>query len=207
MATLGIAFILFLAAFNIFREAVTRIFHPVVPDVTNFSFILMFATIAINIFVMKYERKKGTELSSDILICDSLHTRSDILASLVVVGTLISIKMGASMLDIVVSSLIAVFIAKSGFDILKASSNVLCDGRVLHEYKIRNITENVSGVISVHNIRTRGRKDDIHADLHIVIDAKMHVDDAHKLSHQIETLLKKEILGITEVNVHIEPKK
>ena len=207
MATLGIAFILFLAAFIIFREAVTRIFHPVVPDVTNFSFILMFATIAINIFVMKYERKKGTELSSDILICDSLHTRSDILASLVVVGTLISIKMGASMLDIVVSSLIAVFIAKSGFDILKASSNVLCDGRVLHEYKIRNITENVSGVISVHNIRTRGRKDDIHADLHIVIDAKMHVDDAHKLSHQIETLLKKEILGITEVNVHIEPKK
>ena len=207
MATLGIAFILFLAAFNIFREAVTRIFHPVVPDVTNFSFILMFATIAINIFVMKYERKKGTELSSDILICDSLHTRSDILASLVVVGTLISIKMGASMLDIVVSSLIAVFIAKSGFDILKASSNVLCDGRVLHEYKIRNITENVSGVISVHNIRTRGRKDDIHADLHIVIDAKMHVDDAHKLSHQIETLLKKEILSITEVNVHIEPKK
>jgi len=207
MATLGIAFILFLAAFNIFREAVTRIFHPVVPDVTNFSFILMFATIAINIFVMKYERKKGTELSSDILICDSLHTRSDILASLVVVGTLISIKMGASMLDIVVSSLIAVFIAKSGFDILKASSNVLCDGRVLHEYKIRNITENVSGVISVHNIRTRGRKDDIHADLHIVIDAKMHVDDAHKLSHQIETLLKKEILRITELNVHIEPKK
>ena len=207
MATLGISFILFLAAFNIFRESVTRIFHPVVPDVTSFSFILMFVTLGINIFVMKYERKKGAELSSDILVCDSLHTKSDILASVVVIGTLVSIKMGASILDVVVASLIAIFIAKSGFDILKTSSKVLCDGRVLHESKIKNIAKNVSGVNSVHNIRTRGRKDDIHVDLHVIIDAKMHVDDAHKLSHQIEILLKKEIFDITEVNEHIEPEK
>lgn len=204
-ATLGIAVILFLAAFNILREATIRIFHPVVPDVTALSFILMAVTIGINVLVMRYERLKGHQLSSDILICDSLHTRSDIFASIVVVGTLISIRIGLSFLDTIVASLIAILIAKSGVDILRASSNVLCDASALAKPLIADIVSDVSGVKSVHGIRTRGRRDDIHVDLHVTIDAKMHVDDAHDVSHRIESALKRKIPGITDVSVHMEP--
>lgn len=206
-ATMGIAFILFLAAFNILWQAFSRIFHPVVPDVTLVSFILMFGTIIINILVMRYERRKGLKLSSDILVCDSLHTRSDVFASFVVVGTLVSIKMGFSFLDIVVASFIAILVAKSGLDILKISSNVLCDATVLSWSMIRGIVTEVPGVEAIHNIRTRGRRDDIHVDLHVSIDAKMHVDDAHDLSHRIQSALKDKIPGVTDVDVHIEPSR
>ena len=204
-ATLGIAVILFLAAIEILREAISRVFHPVSPDVTFFSFALMFVTLLINVAVMKYERKKGKELSSDILICDALHTRSDIFASLAVIGTLVSIKIGFSFLDVIVAGLIAVLIAKSGLQILKASSDVLCDASVLERTKIANIVKEIPGVRSVHKIRTRGRKDDIHVDLHVSIDADMSVDDAHVISHKIEKSLKKNIPGITDVIVHVEP--
>ncbi len=206
-ATLGIAAMLFLAAFNIFREAILRVFHPITPDVTLFSFILMIVTMAINIIAMRYEHKKGLEFSSDILVCDSLHTRSDIFSSIVVLGTLCSIKMGLSVLDVIVACIIALLIAKFAIQISKTSSNVLCDGSVLAVSKIVNITSKVSGVRSVHNIRTRGRRDDIHVDLHVIIDARMHIDDAHKLSHNIESILKQGIPGITEVSVHMEPGK
>jgi len=205
IATLGIAVILFLAALNILRDAFVRIWHPVTPDITTFSFVLMFLTMAVNIFVMRYETKKGHELSSDILICDALHTRSDVFASLAVIGTLVSIKMGISVLDTIVASLIAILIAKSGLKILKSSSEVLCDGSVLSGKRIANIVNKIQGVKSVHNIRTRGRKDDIHVDLHVIINAKMHIDDAHKLSHKIESMLKGGILGVTDVIVHMEP--
>ncbi|MBU4311279.1 MAG: cation diffusion facilitator family transporter [Candidatus Omnitrophica bacterium] len=204
-ATLGIAVILFLAAIEILREAISRVFHPVSPDVTFFSFALMFVTLLINVAVMKYERKKGKDLSSDILICDALHTRSDIFASLAVIGTLVSIKIGFSFLDVIVAGLIAVLIAKSGLQILKASSDVLCDASVLERTKIANIVKEIPGVRSVHKIRTRGRKDDIHVDLHVTIDANMSVDDAHDISHKIEKSLKKNIPGITDVIVHVEP--
>jgi len=207
IATLGIAVILFLAAFNILRDAIQRIFHPVLPDVTAFSFILMLVTLFINILVMRYERKKGQELSSDILICDALHTRSDVLASLVVIVTLISIKIGLSFLDTIVAGLIAVLIAKSGFEILRRSSDVLCDASALEKTNIVDVVNKIPGVKSVHAVRTRGRKDDIQVDLHVIINARMHVDDAHKLSHKIEATLKKKIHGITNVNVHMEPSK
>ncbi len=204
-ATLGIAIILFLAAIEILRESVSRILHPVSPDVTIFSFAIIFVTLLINVAIMKYERKKGRELSSDILICDALHTRSDIFASLAVIGTLVSIKIGFSFLDVIVASLIAALIAKSGLKILKASSDVLCDASVLERAKIANIANKIPGVNSAHKIRTRGRKDDIHVDLHIAIDADMSVDDAHDISHKIEKSLKKNIPGITDVIVHVEP--
>lgn len=207
IATLGIAVILFLAALNILRDAFVRILHPVTPDVTTFSFILMLLTLIVNIFVMRYETKKGHELSSDILICDALHTRSDVFASLAVIGTLVSIKMGISVLDTIVAGLIAILIAKSGFEILKSSSEVLCDGSVLSRARIADIVSKIQGVRSFHNIRTRGRKDDIHVDLHVIIDANMHIDDAHKLSHKIESMLKSGIPGVTDVSVHMEPYK
>lgn len=205
VATLGIAVILFLAAFNILRDAFVRVFHPVIPDVTTFSFVLMFATLTINILVMRYERKKGHELSSDILVCDAMHTKSDIFASFGVIGTLVSIRMGFSFLDTIVAGLIAILIAKSGIEILKTSSNILCDGSVLSKTRIANIASGLSGVISIHNIRTRGRRDDIHIDLHVIIDGSMHVDDAHNLSHKIERTIKDKILGVSDVIVHMEP--
>ena len=207
MATLGIAAILFIAAFNIIRSALFRIFHPVIPDITVASFIIMFATLVINFFVMNYERIKGTELSSDILTCDALHTKSDILASIVVIFTLIAIKTGFLFLDTVVAILIALLIAKSAYDILKKSSNILCDASVLPESQVIKIVKNIEGVRSVHKIRTRGRTDDIYIDLHVAIDPSISVNKAHNISHMIEDRLKNAISGITDVIIHVEPKK
>lgn len=207
IATLGIVVILFIAAFDILRDAFLRIFHPVAPDVTVLSFAIILVTLTINVFVMRYEHKKGHELSSDILVCDSMHTRSDIFASIAVIGTLVSIKLGFAFLDTIVAALIALLIAKSGFEILKRTSNVLCDGSVVADSLIASIVGSISGVKSVHNIRTRGREDDIHVDLHVRIDPLMHVDDAHDVSHKIEKALKENISGVTDVIVHIEPSK
>ena len=205
IATFGIAFILFLAAFNILRDTFLGFSLPVIPDVTSASFILMTVTIIINIFVMRYESRKGRELSSDILTCDALHTKGDIFASFVVVGTLVSIKLGFPFLDTIVASLIAILIAKSGVEILRRSSYILCDGNVLSKAEIKSIVNKMPEVKSVHDIRTRGRIDDIHVDLHVIIDAKMHVEAAHSLSHRIESALKTGIRGVTDVSVHIEP--
>jgi divalent metal cation (Fe/Co/Zn/Cd) transporter len=64
----------------------------------------------------------------------------------------------------------------------------------------------VKGVKDCHKIRTRGRPDDICVDLHVQVDSCMSVDDAHNVSYDVETSLKKSIPEITDVLVHIEPK-
>jgi cation diffusion facilitator family transporter len=205
MATLGIAVMLFLASFDIIKDAFLRLFHPVVPEVSAFSFGLMVITFIINVIVMRYEQRKGMELSSDILACDSIHTKTDIFVSSAVIATLISTKIGFPILDTLVAIAIGILIVKSGFEILKKSSDILCDGEAVKKFRIARVVNKVSGVKSTHNIRTRGRKDDVHVDLHVIVDTRMHVDTAHDLSHKISEALKEKIPGVTDVIVHIEP--
>lgn len=205
-ATIGIAALLFIVSFNIIKQAVHRILvRHVIPEVNLGSFIIMLLTLFANILIMRYEYGQGKRLPSDILISDSMHTKSDIFSTLAVIGTLISIKLGFPIIDTVVASCIAVLIAYTGYRVIKTSSDILCDTIAVSYLKIEEIVESIPGVRACHRVRTRGRQDDIYVDLHIIVDTKMHVGTAHDLSHKIETTLKKRISGISDVIVHIEP--
>ena len=93
-SSIGIALLLFITCFEILQSAVGRFLNPSVPNITTLSFMIMMVTIAVNISVSWYENRKGKELGSSILIADSMHTRSDIYASLIVIAGFVLIKMG-----------------------------------------------------------------------------------------------------------------
>ncbi len=205
--SLGIAFMLFFVALSLVHECLGRFHNPITAKTDAQSFIVMIVTMAVNIFVMNYERAKGVALKSDILVSDSLHTRADILTSFSVIIALIFIRMGYPIVDPIVTILIAFFIAFAGFKIIKESSIVLCDAAaILDINKIEEIVLGVKGVKNCHKIRSRGRPDDVHVDLHVQVNASMHMEDAHKISYAIEEQIKKRIPEITDVVVHMEPK-
>jgi len=204
----GIAILLFIVAFNLAKQGIVRIYKPVIPRIDITSFTIMFLTLAINFWVMNYERKRGEVLKSDILVSDSMHTKADIFTSLSVIIALIVVKLGYPVLDPIATIVISLFIAHAGYDIIKQSSAVLCDtAAILDTKKITDIVLGIKGVKTCHKIRSRGRPDDVYVDLHVQVNADMHVDNAHKVSYAIEEAIKKAIPGITDVVVHIEPKE
>ncbi|MDD5097087.1 MAG: cation diffusion facilitator family transporter [Candidatus Omnitrophica bacterium] len=204
--SLGIAAMLFIVAFNLLKEGLKRFHHPVAFQNDLGSFMVMFITLAVNIWVMRYEYKKGVALKSDILVSDSLHTRADIFTSISVIVSLIVTRMGFPLIDPIVTMLISLFIGFAAFQIVKQSSDVLCDTAVfLDDKKIVDIVLKIKGVQACHKIRSRGRIDDIYMDLHVQVRPDMHIDDAHEICYQIEAAIKSNIPGITDVVVHMEP--
>jgi cation diffusion facilitator family transporter len=205
--SLIIAALLFVVAFNLGKEGLSRLHHPVMPTIDITSFVIMLLTLSVNIIVMTYEHKRGVSLKSDILVSDAMHTRADIMTSLSVIAALVFMKMGFPILDPIVTMLISLFIAYAGFSILRESSNVLVDSAaILDTKRIEDIVFEIKGVKNCHKIRTRGRPDDIHVDLHVQVSGQMHVDNAHKISYAIEDAIKNGIPEVTDVIVHIEPK-
>lgn len=205
--SLGIAALLFFVSYELLTKALERFHHPINPEINAGSLIVMLVTMAVNIFVMNYEHRQGQLLKSDILISDAMHTRADIFTSLSVIVAIIVIRMGYPILDPVVTVMIALFIAYAAFLIARQSSNVLCDAIILDDKKIKDVVLSVKGVRACHKIRTRGRIDDIHVDLHVQVNADMHVDKAHKICYEIEGAIKTGIPGVTDVVVHVEPKR
>jgi cation diffusion facilitator family transporter len=203
--SMGIAGLLFVLAFNLLKEGVMRIQHPGIPRIDAASFLVMLGTLAINVFVVRYEYAKGKILKSDILVSDSRHTRADLLTSVSVIVALIVTKLGFPVIDPIITIIISLFIAHSGWDIIKESSLVLCDSAANVDMRaLSDIAMKIPGVKSCQRIRTRGREDDIHVDLCVKVDGHMHMDEAHQISAAIEETIKTNVPGVTDVVVHLE---
>ncbi len=207
LASMAIAVALFLIAFRLISDSVHKLTHQelINPEANILSFIIMGLTLAVNIGVVRYELRKGKELNSDFLIADSMHTTSDILASVMVIISLISVRLGLPIIDVVAGMMISLLIVYVGVGILRDSSRVLTDYAVIGVQQICEALSDMKEVIGCHRIRTRGRSDDIHVDLHITVDRNMSVGKAHDLSTAIEKRIREKFPGVTDVMVHIEP--
>jgi len=203
---LGIAAMLLIVAFNLGKAGVVRIIKPVIPHVDYVSFTVMIITLMVNIAVMIYEYRRGKQLQSDILVVDSTHTRADIFTSFSVIVALIFVKLGMPIVDPVITLVIAGFVAHSAFGIIRQESAILCDAVAITDTKkIEAVVLGIKSVKSCHKIRTRGRLDDVHLDLHIQIDADMTMRESHLLNHTIQKEIMSVFPQIVDVLVHMEP--
>ena len=183
-----------------------RFVNPGEISITLISLISLILTIGINIFVTIYERRKGEEYNSFILISDSIHTKSDIFISVGVLISLIGIRIGLpQIIDPIISIIISLFILRASYEIFKESIGILLDKAMIGEERIIEILNTFSEIKNIHNIRSRGVENDIYVDMHIMIDANTSTEDAHKLSHNIEREIKNNINPNCQVIIHIEP--
>ena len=205
LSTIAIAVLIFGAGAEILRQAYSRIGNPGIVDATSLSFIIMTVTLLINFGVMTYETRKGRELKSDFLLADALHTKSDIFISISVIVSLIAAKLGYPAVDIIVAVVIAVFIARMGFSILKSAADVLTDAACIDPDEIKVLVNGIDGVRDSHEIRTRGNENYINVDLHIQVDPDAKINYAHEVAHIVKKAIKKKYPSAKDVVIHIEP--
>ncbi|WP_407356901.1 cation diffusion facilitator family transporter [Methanolobus sp. WCC5] len=205
LASIMIALLLALVAFEIVHSAFERLGDGNVPQVTAISFAVMLGTMAINYGVTTYERRVGEEMNSEVLLADSAHTKSDIYVSISVIIGLIAISLGYPVVDPVISILIAVVILHAGAEIIFRSISILCDESQIDTDDIAQVVRNIEGVIDCHRIRTRGPPGNVYVDLHVEVDPEMSTYKSHTISHIVQYRIKENFDGIEDVLVHIEP--
>ncbi len=203
--TIIIALLIFATCFQILRKVYQAFFEDHRTIVTQTSFIVMLITIAVNIFVMIYESRKGRQLQSEFLIADAMHTKSDIFASVAVIASLFLAKMGYHLADTVVGFVITLLIARIGYEILKRASDILVDAVCINTSVIEGVVKGIEGVKGCHDIRTRGTEHSIFLDLHILVDPKMPIKNAHEIAGHVEAKIKEEFPSVVDIVVHIEP--
>ena len=206
LAAAGIFVFMLLAVLEIGRTALQRFSSSAAtPDVTLVTFAVMLVTLAINIWVVRYEAAQGRLHSSELLLADSIHTRTDAYATIGVLVALAGVRLGYPMLDPIGGILIAVLIARTGFEIARDTSGILSDRVVIDEEDIRKVVMSVAGVVGCHRIRTRGPIDHVFLDLHVWFPADAQLVEAHRVSHVVKDRLMAEYPQIADAIIHIEP--
>lgn len=202
-----IGLFLLYAGFNVVMEAIGKIKNPVDINISPLSLLVMLFTLVINIIVAYYEYKKGNELNSSILIADSLHTKSDIFVTVGVIIALILIRFGMPyILDPVASFVVSLMIFYAAYNVFKENINILIDVKIVDDKEVKNLVmTEYPCVKEMHKIRSRGTKNNVFMDMHIQVDPKMTVEESHRLMHNIEGTIQKNIEENAHVIIHIEP--
>lgn len=199
---------LIIAAWKIGENIFEKIFLPghTSPNIYLLSFGILIGCMIIDGLVARYELKKGIELKSTILKADAMHTKSHYLTTgAVILGTLL-IKIGLPpIVDPIIAAFIVIFIGRLALQVFKETSSVLSDKTNVDKDKIKNIAESISEVVACHQIRSRGSEDHVFLDIHLILNPRICLEDAHAICHYVGETIQREIPEIKDITVHPEP--
>ena len=206
--TLGVVVLLSIVSIQIVTSAIDKFMNPVLPKVTPLDLFFLILTLIVNVWVVWYERRKGEQLRSSLLIADALHTQSAVYVSIGVLLTLGWVMIDlpyATLADPLMSLVVVGFIAKEAWAIFKENSGMLLDEAQVDPCEIQAVVMSDDRVKGVHQIRSRGTLTVLDIDMHILVDPTMRVDLAHTLSHDLEEALNLRFDQEVRAVIHVEP--
>ena len=169
-------------------------------------------SIAAKEILYRYTVREGRAIDSPSVVANAWHHRSDALSSL---GTLVGIGCAYFLgdkwriADPIAALLVAVFIFKVAFDLIRTGVGELLE-KSLPEETEREILRIVTldpAVREPHNLRTRRIGAAIAIEIHIRVDGAMTVARSHALTVGIERRLRERFGEGTMIAVHVEPLK
>ncbi|MBL8148741.1 MAG: cation transporter [Blastocatellia bacterium] len=196
---------LFITCFELIWRAINHLFFDKEsqPEISALTVVVITATVLINICVTKYEEYKGRELSSELLIADATHTKSDIYVSISVLASFVFVYFGYTIADAIFALFIAVLIAYSGYSLFQQTVPILVDAVGIEAQKIEQIALSTPGVVSCSNIRSRGKPGDLFIEMVVKVKTGS-LKDAHEVTEAIELKLREEF-GRADITIHFEP--
>jgi cation diffusion facilitator family transporter len=198
------ALLIFVAAIWIIYEAVKKLLENQHIDMLGWGFGVMLVSAVVNLFVSRRLYKVAKESESIALEADALHLKTDVYTSVgVSLGLLLIWLTGKTILDPIIAIMVALFIIRESYLLLKNAYNPLLDSSLPEsEIKIIQTVLDENG-INYHNLRTRKSGSQKFIDIHVEMPASTRLKEAHKKCDEIEILIKQKIPR-TEINIHME---
>jgi cation diffusion facilitator family transporter len=190
----------------IVREAALRLLHPgVVVEVTFWSFAVMGVSIAVDVSRSRMLFAAARKFHSQALEADALHFQTDIWSSAVVIFGLVATKLGYPAADAVAALGVSAVVVWASVRLGRRTVDALLDSAPEGmEQRIAGIVASVPGVRDCHNLRMRHSGPVLFIDLHVLLDGRQSLAEAHALTEVIEAAIQ-EIAPEADITVHPEP--
>lgn len=203
------AILIFIAGGSIIYSAVRRIQTDAVLEMTEAGIVVMAVSIIASIFLSRYLLRVAKKEDSMALEANAHNIAADVYSAAAVFVGLIAVRLtGLGIIDSILAGLVAIFILKVAFDVLRHSFGGLVDTKlpVDEEQSIREaITEHFGGeVVNFHKLRTRKAGRQRYIDLHLVMPKHVSIEEAHNMCNHLEIDIKVRLVH-TDVTIHVEP--
>lgn len=207
-----IAVMIFVAGLASLKQSAEKLMHPVKPDYSAVSLLILAAGVAAKIILGQYYKKKGNALNSASLTASGTDALFDaVIGAATLISAAVSMTAGKN-IEGLLGIVISVLILKAGFDIIRETMNhiigIRADDALTAQIRQR-ICENpnVRGAydLILHNYGP----DKYFGTVHIEIDDHMTAREIDALSRSIVPQIYQEFgvlltIGIYAANTHSE---
>jgi cation diffusion facilitator family transporter len=167
------------------------------------------ASIVCKESIYRWTAITGRRVKSPALAANAWHHRTDALSSLPVLIAVAGARIFPtwSFLDRVGAAIVSIFILHASIKIIWPGLSELVDVGAPTEIrkKIHDIALKSTGVLQVHDIRTRYISTSIQVDLHIVVEGSITVREGHDIADDVRASIIDAIPEVLDVIVHVDP--
>ncbi len=183
-------------------------------EVTVWSFAVMAISIVVDVSRSRMLSKAAKKYNSQALEADALHFSADIWSSAVVILGLGCVVLGNRVpavawlhyADAVAALFVGFIVIRISWKLGSRTVNALLDAAPEGlEEKVIVSAEAVPGVLNCHSVRVRSSGAQLFVELHVLLDGRISLQDAHRLTEDVEKAIQNAYPD-ADVTVHPEPK-
>lgn len=176
--------------------------------VSSFALYAAIATLLLKLFLYFYTKKINKQVHSPTiraLVNDHLN---DIMATIAVIVGVVMGRLGYLWMDPAAGGIVAVYIAKTGVEIIIDSSHELMDSMPDDKFalQLRRLTMGVEGVRRIEELGVHRLGPYYNINMTIAVDGHLTIEEGHRISDAVEKVLMKEFEGsLRAVHIHYHP--
>jgi len=186
--------------------AFDKLVHGIEERVSPIGVVFAIVSLVLNLTVSISLRVYGC--GSSIAVTESRHVNFDVVEGAV---TLAGVALGSAFSALydaaaafVLLALVAFFVAQT-LRQLEAEITAASPPREIVE-RIESALKEVKGVTGYHNLRVRRAGESVFADVHLVVERGLSVEEAHRLCDEAESKVKRALEGMpVDITIHVEP--
>lgn len=196
------------AAFFIVFSAVQRILHGAPLELTEAGIGVMAVSIIASILLSRHLKRVAAKTGSLALDALAKNINADIYSAAGVLAGLAVVRLtNLKVLDPVIALIMALFILKAAYDVVRRAYRELVDARLPADEQTELITvinDHKSRFAGFHAVRSRRAGNQRFVDLHLVMRRDASLEEAHGMCDHLEQDIRNCLPGASVV-IHAEP--
>jgi len=205
VATLLIIVVIIVTAAVAAAESVSKLIYPVTYSNIPLSLGATLVGVIANLGVSEYKLRVGRGIGSESLEADGIHSRIDALVSAGAFAGIGLAGLGLRLADPVAGiaiTLAIVFVLAGTVKQLFYRMMDAVDPTIVEE--ITQAAASVGGVLQVHDVRVRWVGRELVAVMHVAMDPKSTLENAHALAMRVEDAVCREVPA-ARLEIHMDP--
>ena len=164
-------------------------------------------TLAAKEGLFRYMLTTAERLRSPMLVANAWHARADALSSLVVAAGIAGALLGFNFADAVAAIIVGAMIVRAGLKFGWEAIRELIDTGLSAEEvaAIRKTIATTSGVLGMHELRTRRMAHQVLVDAHVQVNPRISVSEGHRVAETVRQRVLDSHPEVLDVLVHVDP--